>query len=183
MCHALLQDPVFFRFLKRIDEEFAAKTRLGRCQRCGAALHRDDYPRKPRGVPAAVVEDYSKRLSFTCGRCDKRATPESVRFLGRRVYVAVVLMLVSPPGGSPGQALCELLTVPGRTVSRWRAWWGRDFACTAFWQSMRGHFAVPVMIAGLPGSLLERFTGTTLADRMLLLLRFIAPLSTRAVAM
>ena len=76
MCHALLQDPVFFQFLKRIDEEFAAKTRSGRCQRCGSALHSDDYPRKPRGMPAAVVEDYSKRLSFTCGQCDKRATPD-----------------------------------------------------------------------------------------------------------
>ncbi|MGH7593368.1 MAG: hypothetical protein ACRELE_05890 [Gemmatimonadales bacterium] len=95
----------------------------------------------------------------------------------------MVLMLVSVPGGSPGQALCGLLTVPPRTVSRWRAWWGRDFACTAFWHSVRGHFAVPVVIAGLPGSLLERFTGTTLADRMLQLLRFIAPLSTQAIAM
>lgn len=183
MCHALLQDPVFFRFLKRIDEEFAAKTRSGRCQRCGSALHSDDYPRKPRGVPAAVVADYSKRLSFTCGRCDKRATPESVRFLGRRVYAAVVLMLVSTPGGSPTDALCGLLTVPQRTVSRWRTWWSRDFVRTAFWQSMRGHFAVPVQLEGLPESLLARFAGDSFLDRMLQLLRFIAPVSTRAVAM
>lgn len=153
MCHALLQDPAFFRFLKRIDEEFATETRADRCQRCGGALHSAPYPRKPRGIPAAVVDEYSKRLSFTCGRCDKRATPKSVRFLGRRVYAAVVLMLVSAPGGSPGHALCGLLTVPQRTVSRWRTWWGRDFACTAFWQSMRGYFPVPVLIAGLPHSL------------------------------
>ncbi len=183
MCHALLQDPVFFRFLKRIDEEFAAETRLGRCRRCNAALHSADYPRKPRGIPAAVVEDYSKRLSFTCGRCDKRATPASVRFLGRRVYVAVVLMLVSRPGGTQGQALRDLLSIPARTLGRWRSWWSRDFGRTAFWQSMRVRFAVPVLLERLPHSLLERFAGDTCAMRMLQLLRFVAPLSTRAVAM
>lgn len=61
-------------------------------------------PRKPRGCPASVVEDYSSRYSFTCGRCEKRATPASVRFLGRRVYLAVVLMLVSPLGGTQGSS-------------------------------------------------------------------------------
>ena len=30
MCHAVLQDPAFFRFLTRIDEELAAATRLGK---------------------------------------------------------------------------------------------------------------------------------------------------------
>ena len=183
MCHALLQDPVFFRFLKLIDEEFAAETRLGRCRRCNAALHSADFPRKPRGIPASVVDDYSKRLSFTCGRCDKRATPKSVRFLGRRVYVAVVLMLASSPGATQGQALCDLLTIPQRTVSRWRSWWSRDFVGTAFWQSMRERFSIPVLVERLPQSLLERFAGDTCAMRMLQLLRFVAPLSTRTVAM
>ncbi|MHB1829616.1 MAG: hypothetical protein ACYCV6_18355, partial [Steroidobacteraceae bacterium] len=42
----------------------------------------------PRGCPPSVLEEYSRRLSFTCGRCEKRTTPASVRFLGRRVYVA-----------------------------------------------------------------------------------------------
>jgi hypothetical protein len=27
-----------------------------------------------------VREEYSRRLSFTCGRCDARSTPASVRF-------------------------------------------------------------------------------------------------------
>jgi len=30
VCHAVLQDPAFFRFLTRIDEELAAATRLGK---------------------------------------------------------------------------------------------------------------------------------------------------------
>ena len=79
MCHALLQDPAFFRFLQRIDEEFAAETRRGRCRRCAGALHSADYPRKPRGCPASVIEDYSSRDraaaaeaagTLRCGYCD-----------------------------------------------------------------------------------------------------------------
>lgn len=181
MCHALLQEPAFFRFLQRIDEEFAAQTRLARCRRCAGALHSADYPRKPRGCPAPVIADYSSRLSFTCGRCDKRATPASVRFLGRRVYLAVVLMLVSPRGGAQDRALCELLTIPERTLGRWRTWWIEDFLSTPFWQSMRERLAVPVEIARLPVSLLERFDAGTATDRMTQLLCFVSPLSVRAM--
>lgn len=181
MCHALLQDPVFFRFLLRIDEEFAAETRLGRCRHCGGALHSARFPRKPRGCPAAVLEDYSWRFSFTCGRCEQRATPASVRFLGRRVYLAVVLMLVSPPGGAQGRQLCTLFTIPVRTLDRWRAWWNQDFLQTPFWQSMRERFGSPIPSERLPECLLERFAADSAADRLVLLLRFLAPLSTRAV--
>jgi hypothetical protein len=110
VCH-VLQYPAFFHFLTRIDEEFAAVTRLGRCPGCAGPLHVADYPRKPRGCPAAVREDYSWRLSFTCGRCDGRATSPSVRFAGRRVYLAVVLMLSSPPGSSSGQVSRSSISV------------------------------------------------------------------------
>src|SRR5450755_3767542 len=150
VCHGVLQDPVFFHFLTRIDEEFASATRLGRCRGCAGPLHVADFPRKPRGCPAAVREDYSWRLSFTCGRCDARATSPSVRFSGRRVYLAVALMLVSPPGGSPGRELCE-------------------------------RFMPPVVPERLPQSLLERFDAGPMADRLMQSLRFIAPLSTRAM--
>ena len=179
MCHAVLQDPAFFRFLTRIDEEFAAATRSGRCPGCAGPLHVADFPRKPRGCPAAVREDYSWRLSFTCGRCESRATSPSVRFAGRRVYLAVVLMLASPPGSSSGQALCELLSIPGRTLKRWRRWWRVDFPLTPLWRSVRERFMPPVATQRLPHSLLERFDAGEMADRVAQLLRFIAPLSTR----
>jgi hypothetical protein len=180
VCH-VLQDPAFFHFLTRIDEEFAAATRLGRCTGCQGPLHVADYPRKARGCPAAVREDYSWRLSFTCGRCDARSTSPSVRFAGRRVYLAVVLMLVSPPGGASGQALCDLFGIPTRTLKRWRTWWQEDFPCTSFWQSVRERFMPPVVIAQLPLSLLERFDAGEMTDRLRQALRFIAPLSTRAM--
>ena len=113
MCH-VLQDPALFHFLTRIDEEFAAVTRLGRCPGCEGPLHVADYPRKPRGCPAAVREDYSWRLSFTCGRCDGRATSPSVRFAGRRVYLGVDVVLTA------GQCVgTTRTTLQKLSVSQW----------------------------------------------------------------
>jgi hypothetical protein len=97
------------------------------------------------------------------------------------VYLAVVLMLVSPRGGAQGRALCDLLTIPERTLDRWRTWWTEDFLSTPFWQSIRERLAVPVEIARLPVSLLERFEAGTATDRMTQLLRFVSPLSTCAM--
>ena len=182
MCHAVLQDPAFFHFLPRIDEEFASEIRVSRCPCCSGPLHVADYPRKPRGCPAAVREEYSWRLSFTCGQCDARTTSPSVRFAGRRVYLSVVLMLASPPGSSSGQALCNLLSIPARTLQRWRTWWRVDFALTPFWQSVRERFMPPVLTERLPSSLLERFDAGEMADRLAQALRFVAPLTTRAMA-
>lgn len=182
MCHAVLQDPVFFHLLTRIDEEFAGATRLGRCPGCAGPLHVADFPRKPRGCPTAVREDYSRRLSFTCGHCDARSTSPSVRFAARRVYLAVVLMLASPPGSSSGRQLCEWLSIPARTLKRWRLWWREDFPRTTFWQSMRGRFMPPVSIEQLPQSLLERFVAGAMVNRLAQVLRLIAPLSTRVMA-
>ena len=100
-------------------------------------------------------------------------TPASVRFLGRRVYVAVMLMLASPPAGGSARALAHLMTVPVRTVSRWRRWWQEDFQRTAFWQSVRERFVPPLPAEALPQSLLARFEGPSGPERVLQLLRFV----------
>ncbi len=183
MCHVLFHDPAFFRLLTRIDAESAAETRKGRCPkpRCGGPLHVADFPRKPRGCPESVRKEYSERLSFTCGWCNGRTTPESVRFFGRRVYVALALMLVSPPDGCAAGAIEELLSVSARTVKRWRTWWQRDFQRTAFWQSTRERFMGQVAAETLPQSLLTRFKGPSCAQRLEQLLRFVCPLSTASV--
>lgn len=180
MCHAVLQDLAFFRFLTRVDEEFAAATRLQGCRVCEGPLHVANYPRKPRGCPAAVQEEYARRLSFTCGRCDLRATSPSVRFAGRRVYLAVVLMLVSPVGSASAQVLRDELRIAAVTLKRWRTWWRETFPTMPFWQSMCERFMPPVPIGQLPQSLLERFETSAMTDRLTQALRFIAPLSIRA---
>ena len=175
---SVLHDPAFFRFLTQIDAQLAAEARQRRCPGCAGPLHVADFPRKPRGCPASVRQEYSSRLCFTCGRCEARTTPASVRFLGRRVYVAVMLMLASPPAGSAAHALAGLMAVPVRTVRRWRRWWQEDFQRTAFWRSVRERFAPQVPVEALPQSLLERFQGPTDHDRLVQLLRFVCPLST-----
>jgi hypothetical protein len=71
MCHRALLDATFRAFLLRIDEDLAAETRAGGCRRCGAALHRDLYPRKSRGGPGDPSKSDRRRLSFTCSICDK----------------------------------------------------------------------------------------------------------------
>lgn len=140
-----------------------------------------NYPRKPRGCPVAVREEYSQRLSFTCGRCDLRTTSTSVRFAGRRVYLGVVLMLVSPLGGASARALRDRLRIAPVTLKRWRQWWHETFPSTRFWHSVGERFMAPVTIERLPHSLLERFEASSMSERLVQALRFIAPLSTRAV--
>jgi hypothetical protein len=173
----ILRDPAFFLFLSRIDAEFADQARREGCRHCAGPLHVSDFPRKPRGCPASVVEDYSWRFSFTCGHCEQRTTSPSVRFLSRRVYVGVMLMLSSPPRGRATQGLCEQLNVPSRTVQRWRRWWTSDFLRTPFWQAMRSQFMPPLAGEQLPASLIDRFDAVSARERLVQTLRFVSPVS------
>ncbi|MBS4020122.1 MAG: hypothetical protein KGZ68_18005 [Dechloromonas sp.] len=184
MCHVLLQDPNFFHLLLRIDEELAREARAGGCA-CGGVLHRANYPRKPRGCPSAVRSDFAARLSFCCAACRKRTTSRSVRFLGRRVYLALAVVLGSArhAGQNPAAArLAGTLAVPVRTLQRWRAWWREQFPRTALWQARGAHFLPPVAIERCPASLLERFAGDA-APQLLRLLVFLTPLTVAAVTL
>lgn len=179
MCHALLQNPNFFALLLRIDHELAAQARAAGCP-CGGALHRADYPRKPRGCPAEVRPDFESRLSFCCAECRKRSTSMSVRFLGRRVYLALAVVLVSARRAGPTPAAARLgtqLGVARRTVERWRHWWREQFPLTALWRSACARFMPPVAAEQLPGELLDRFTGAA-HEAMLRLLVWLAPVTT-----
>jgi hypothetical protein len=98
MCHTYLGTSNFWTLLFRIDEDLAAQTRAAGCVFCGGKLHSARYPRKPRGVVCGLGgEAYERRLSFCCARdrCRRRSTPPSVRFLGRRVYLSAVVVLVT----------------------------------------------------------------------------------------
>jgi hypothetical protein len=93
------------------------------------------------------------------------------------VYVAVALILFSPPRDFAAHALADQFSVPARTVKRWRIWWHRDFQQTRFWQSVRERFAPSVGAEGLPHSLLVRFQGPSCHERLVQLLCFVRPLS------
>ena len=181
MCHALLQSPNFFELLSEIDHELAAQARAEGCLHCGGLLHGADYPRKPRGCLTEARADYGKRLSFCCNRCRKRRTSLSVRFLGRRVYLGLLVVLASArhAGQMPAAArFGEELGVPVRTLERWRRWWQTDFVVTPLWQAQCARFMPPVEAERLPGGLLDRFAGEA-QEALMRLLYFLAPLSIR----
>jgi len=83
---SLLQDSKYFDLLLKLDEELAAEYRRAGCD-CGGVLHSARYDRKPRGGPAGVGPTSGVRFSFCCATegCRRRATPSSLRFLGRKV--------------------------------------------------------------------------------------------------
>ena len=187
MCQRVLNDAAFYRLLLRVDEDMAAAEQRQGCRVCGAALHAGHFARKPRGVPAGVGEDYRRRFSFCCANreCRKRRMPPSVRFLGPKIYPFAVVVLISAMrcGPSPRRMreLQELIGVSRHTVMRWRGWWRELLPESRFWRGVAGTLMPPVSVADLPASLLERFVGTP-AERLLLLLRWLSPISTGSLA-
>jgi hypothetical protein len=147
VCHALLEDPKFHSLLLRIDHELAEQTRADGC-RCGGVLHRADYPRKPRGCPRQARPQHSSRLSFCCAQCRKRSTSKSVRFLGRRVYLALAVVLVPARRAGPAPAaaaqLAQTLGATRRTLQRWQLWWSEQFPLTPLWRAGGARFMPPV---------------------------------------
>lgn len=186
MYQALLADVRFHQLLLNFDHDMADAARDKGCS-CGGVLHSARYRRKARGVPARLdKEAYCWRLSFCCAvdGCRQRNTPPSLRFLGRRVYLATMVVVISVMlhGATlPRMArLSQLLGVDRRTVARWREWWRTAFTESRFWQAKRATFMPPVDRQRLPASLLERFAGAG-ADQLLALLRFLAPMTGGAV--
>ena len=147
-----LVDKRFYHVLARIDRDLAALAREGGCKRCEGVLHSARFPRKPRGTPADLGGDGEWRASFCCAACRKRATPPSVRYLGRRVYLGAVVVLAAAmqQGPAPWRAsrLRELFGVSLQTLARWRAWWQEAFVESSFWNAAKAAFSPPVGEAG-----------------------------------
>ena len=163
MCHELLKDANVYRRLFELDIELAEQMRARGCG-CGGPLHRVHYRRKPRG-PSGTAPELEIRFSFCCGAegCRKRSMPPSVRFLGRRVYWAVVVTLVTAAvSGLTAERVKRLrkwVGVDRRTLTRWITWWHESFPRSSVWQSRCSRFLPPIDAATLPGALLARFPG------------------------
>ncbi len=184
MYHKLLSGATFWAFLFDIDQEFAEASRVAKCPSCGCRLDRANYPRKPRG-PRDLPDEYRFRLSFCCARdgCRKRVTPPSVRFLGRKVYLGAVVVLVSAmrQGPTPRRVreLTKLFGVERRTIYRWRDFWNEHFPKTTFWKVARARLVPVFEIVDFPRSLLEAFVRAgDDRDGWEKLLRFLSPIST-----
>jgi len=184
VCHALLHDASLYDVLLKLDHDLAADARAAGCP-CGGVLHSARYPRKPRGGPDELGPEYRTRLSFCCAvdGCRQRVTPPSVRYLGRRVYLGAVVVLVTAmrAGLTARRAaqLREVLGVSVRTLARWRRWWQETFVASSFWQGVKGRFVPPVDPGELPATLLERFVADHARDRLVAVLRFLTPITTR----
>lgn len=183
MSLSILQDARLYEVLHRLDVDLAQTARASGCPHCDGVLHSAHYARKPRGGPRGLGSEIDQRLSFCCARdgCRRRATPPSVRFLGRRVYFGAVVLLASAlRDGLTArrvEALREQLGVDVRTLRRWRRWWQEAFVESAFWRAARARFAPPLAASALPGALLERFTAETSRGGLVQTLQFLAPIS------
>jgi hypothetical protein len=178
----VLTDATFHQLLLACDRDLADTARGAGCKRCNGVVHSAHYWRKPRGRPCRLGREHDRRFSFCCAvdGCRSRATPPSLRFLGPKVYIAAIVVLIAIlRHGATALRMRELTEVIGvdrRTVERWRTWWRDSFTATPFWQVARAAFMPPVDQDRLPAALIERFAGDD-ADRLVALLRFMGPLT------
>ena len=165
------------------DVEEAARVRAARCPHCGAALHRADYPRKPRGAENLPPE-WDWRLSFCCAQCRRRLTPKSVRFLGRKVYLGSVVLAacVLRGHGEKLERVAGRLKLKMSTLRRWMAWW-RRVAETKWWAVARARLAPPLGEGCFITRLYDRFRerARKTAEVVTKLLAFVSPLTVPAV--
>lgn len=187
MCHDLFANASVWQWLYQIDRDVAWQVQARGCSHCGGVLHSACYPRKPRGVCRQLLgPTYESRLSFCCSQrdCRRRCTPPSVRYLGRRVYLGVIVTLACAlKHGLSDQRrayLIERLPIDRRTLKRWLAWWQGQLPMTPFWLAMKGRFSSP--LSDLPGALLGVIQSEPLTGRVAQLLALLMPLTTGSCA-
>jgi hypothetical protein len=170
----------FFGLLEREDEAVTQRVAAVGCQVCDGPLHRSDYRRKPRGALIAPAGETSVvRFSLWCGRegCRKRATPPSVRFLGRRVYLGAVVIVASMMALALRSAGIRRQTgVPVRTMRRWLGWWQGPFLGTEVFVTICAQL-IGVDVGRVPASIVDRLAGTP-TERVQRMLAWLAPLTT-----
>ncbi len=164
MLPELLQRVSLFRVLHQIDHNFAQACQRAGCPYCHGPLHKASYLRKPRGGPKNIPEEYQIRFSLCCGResCRRRVLPPSCLFMGRKVYWAAVILVVSTlrqrkANGHSINLLARKFCVSRKTVVRWMHYFRTEFPSSAGWQRLRGQVTAKISNHGLPGRLVEHF--------------------------
>jgi hypothetical protein len=183
MYHDLPGDARFWSFLLAVDQDLAETARKKACP-CGGRLHRANYLRKPRGTSVQLPESLCLRLSFCCDRegCRKRVTPPSVRFLGPKVYLAAVMILISAMRQGPTPRRVRELSMrfgaDRRTIARWQVFWREHFPQSPFWKIAQARLVPLAKIVTLPYSLVDAFLQRHPPDSgWVRLLHFLAPIT------
>jgi hypothetical protein len=162
MYHDLPRTARFWLVLFAIDRDLAETVRKEGCS-CGGRLHYANYLRKPRGTSVQIPMSQRLRLSFCCDRdgCRKRTPPPSVRFLGRKVYLGAIVILISAlrQGPTPRRVreLSQRFGADPQTIARWQLFWREHFPQTPFWKIARSRIVSAVEIVSLPYSLVDAF--------------------------
>ncbi len=168
MLLGVLQDVKLFRFLCSIDQSLSDQVKDRGCPICGGRLDRAYYRRKPRGAVLPIPDECCMRLGLCCGRdgCRKRTLPPSCLFLGRKVYFAAVVLVVTtlrqetPPRVRVRQ-LVELLQVSPKTIYRWIEYFQELFPSSAMWTRLRGLVSPGVRNDALPRGLVLTFVSSS----------------------
>jgi hypothetical protein len=109
-------------------------------------------------------------------------TPPSVRFLGRKIYLGAVVVLISAmrQGPTPRRVreLSASFGADERTIARWQVFWREHFPQTPFWKVARARLVPLARIVTLPSALVEVFLRKRAdCDCWSRLLRFLSPIS------
>jgi len=181
LSHVWIADTNFFQLLDAEDARIAAAVKAANCPDCGGRLDQANYPRKPRGGEVgAAGEILDRRRSFSCCRegCRHRRTPASLVFLGRRVYLAVTVVVMALRAAVPF-ALAAPASPPRRTLRRWLAWFAFELPVTGWFTTVRARLSPRLEPdERLPGALVDRLRAHhAITDAILATLRLFAPLS------
>jgi hypothetical protein len=101
--------------------------------------------------------------AFCCDRGGRtgRMTPPSVRFLGRKVYLGAMVILISAmrQGPTPRRVreLSRLFGVDAATIARWQAFWRDHIPQTPFRKLARAPLVAVAVLVALPLSLVDAF--------------------------
>ena len=162
MLSELLKKKNLFHRLYAIDKNIAEQYRKRPCPHCGGPLHFANYPRKPRGEPDGISEEFFIRFSFCCGRegCRRRLIPPSCRFLDRKVYWhAAILVIISEYQNKDLNIfkLGKLFNVSRNTIARWICFYHDIFPYSPEWQKIRGQVDARIKNTELPSNLVNHF--------------------------
>lgn len=174
----------FHVHLYDLDVEAAKAVKPEGCPHCNGKLHQSHYPRIGFGIATQLAPLYEQRFSFCCSDCRTRVTPPSVRFFGRRRFVAsIFILLCASHHFKPNEPNCLRLArrlgfhLSLSTWKRWRAWWQKTFPNSRFWATAKARFSSLPDVTPCPRALLKSFAQATLGLRLVAFLRFLSPLT------